>query len=184
MTNLALSLLNAVHSPLTVNRAFRNTVPKDDNPRIVPDAPDRAKYFVSSSGEPLTIRIPALLDREMQETKLKDYFDVWNQSVTLYRFFPLRTLFLTIKFPKIDDNIFRKMRAVFGLRNIPGDDPSYPKAVVMAGARAALYLYQLQGRLEMTFEGSETGSDGQFQKTCRSGSGAALCKLVAANIPF
>lgn len=53
---------------------------------------------------------------------------------------------------QIDDGIFRKMKAVYGLRSIPPDDPSYPKAVVMAGARAARYLYQLQGRLEKSFE--------------------------------
>lgn len=81
MTDLARSLLNAIDSPFTVNSSLRSTLAKSDNPRILPDAPDRAKYFVTNDGDPLVIRIPALLDREMQGTKLRDYFDVYGQSV-------------------------------------------------------------------------------------------------------
>lgn len=90
LSKLAQSLIKALDSPFTITSAVSrlNSLPDTDNPRQlgndkVPDS--RADYFVDDAGDPITIRFPALIDRQLSGVKIGRYFDLFGHVV---RFFP------------------------------------------------------------------------------------------------
>lgn len=132
LSKLALSLLNATNSSLCVANArlFTKTIPKIDNPRKLKEkSEDRALYWHGNSGDVVTIRFPALLDRQVAGVKIGRYFDLFT-GVTH------------------TDESFGKVRAVIGLRSIPESHPDYPDKVVKAGANAHGVMRRLQQRNE------------------------------------
>ncbi len=179
MSNLALSMLNALKSPLAVTPETISSITAIvDNPRVLAESSDRAQYFVGASGEPLIIRFPALLDRELYGTRVGKYFDLYGTTVCAR--FTLVICLLNVL--QVEDDSFRKLRAIYGLRSLPADTDLYLIEVLNASANALELLFALQSKKESTYE--EAKSDVKVTQFYKSDIGRDCFTYLAKSNPL
>lgn len=66
-------------SPYSADKVYK-TIPKTNNPCQVEGAPDRAEYYVTTTGEIAKLRFPALLDRKNPGARIGKYFDLYSET--------------------------------------------------------------------------------------------------------